>query len=438
MRKNRVDIITLGCSKNLVDSELLMHHFITVGYQVFHDPERVCGEIVVINTCGFIGDAKEESIETILRMVEAKKQGAIGQLYVMGCLSERYREELKKEIPEVDAYYGKFDWKNLVGNLTKAFLVDASGLRKITTPQHYAYVKISEGCDRACSYCAIPLITGKHKSRSIDNIIKEVTSLTDSGVKEIQLIAQDLTYYGRDLYKRAALADLLRELCTIDRLEWIRLHYAYPTQFPLDILPVMAAEDKICNYLDIALQHASDNMLKIMRRGISRKETEALLSRIRQEVPGIHIRTTMMVGHPGETESDFEELLDFVAAQRFERMGAFAYSHEDDTYSWKHYKDDILLKIKKDRLSKLMKLQEGIAFDNAQQKVGQQQKVIMDREDAEYYIGRTEFDSPDVDPEVLISKQGDLSIPLDIGQFYKADIVDTIGFDLVAEIRNKT
>lgn len=438
MRKNRVDIITLGCSKNLVDSELLMHHFITVGYQVFHDPERVCGEIVVINTCGFIGDAKEESIETILRMVEAKKQGAIGQLYVMGCLSERYREELKKEIPEVDAYYGKFDWKNLVGNLTKAFLVDASGLRKITTPQHYAYVKISEGCDRACSYCAIPLITGKHKSRSIDNIIKEVTSLTDSGVKEIQLIAQDLTYYGKDLYKRAALADLLRELCTIDRLEWIRLHYAYPTQFPLDILPVMTAEDKICNYLDIALQHASDNMLKIMRRGISRKETEALLSRIRQEVPGIHIRTTMMVGHPGETESDFEELLDFVAAQRFERMGAFAYSHEDDTYSWKHYKDDIPLKIKKDRLSKLMKLQEGIAFDNAQQKVGQQQKVIIDREDAEYYIGRTEFDSPDVDPEVLISKQGDLSIPLDIGQFYKADIVDTIGFDLVAEIRNKT
>lgn len=438
MRKNRVDIITLGCSKNLVDSELLMHHFITVGYQVFHDPERVCGEIVVINTCGFIGDAKEESIETILRMVEAKKQGAIGQLYVMGCLSERYREELKKEIPEVDAYYGKFDWKNLVGNLTKAFLVDASGLRKITTPQHYAYVKISEGCDRACSYCAIPLITGKHKSRSIDNIIKEVTSLTDSGVKEIQLIAQDLTYYGKDLYKRAALADLLRELCTIDRLEWIRLHYAYPTQFPLDILPVMAAEDKICNYLDIALQHASDNMLKIMRRGISRKETEALLSRIRQEVPGIHIRTTMMVGHPGETESDFEELLDFVAAQRFERMGAFAYSHEDDTYSWKHYKDDIPLKIKKDRLSKLMKLQEGIAFDNAQQKVGQQQKVIIDREDAEYYIGRTEFDSPDVDPEVLISKQGDLSIPLDIGQFYKADIVDTIGFDLIAEIRNKT
>lgn len=438
MRKNRVDIITLGCSKNLVDSELLMHHFITVGYQVFHDPERVCGEIVVINTCGFIGDAKEESIETILRMVEAKKQGAIGQLYVMGCLSERYREELKKEIPEVDAYYGKFDWKDLVGNLTKAFHVDASGLRKITTPQHYAYVKISEGCDRACSYCAIPLITGKHKSRSIDNIIKEVTSLTDSGVKEIQLIAQDLTYYGRDLYKRAALADLLRELCTIDRLEWIRLHYAYPTQFPLDILPVMAAEDKICNYLDIALQHASDNMLKIMRRGISRKETEALLSRIRQEVPGIHIRTTMMVGHPGETESDFEELLDFVAAQRFERMGAFAYSHEDDTYSWKHYKDDIPLKIKKDRLSKLMKLQEGIAFDNAQQKVGQQQKVIIDREDAEYYIGRTEFDSPDVDPEVLISKQGCLSVPLDIGQFYKADIVDTIGFDLIAEIRNKT
>lgn len=438
MRKNRVDIITLGCSKNLVDSELLMHHFITVGYQVFHDPERVCGEIVVINTCGFIGDAKEESIETILRMVEAKKQGAIGQLYVMGCLSERYREELKREIPEVDAYYGKFDWKNLVGNLTKAFLVDASGLRKITTPQHYAYVKISEGCDRACSYCAIPLITGKHKSRSIDNIIKEVTSLTDSGVKEIQLIAQDLTYYGKDLYKRAALADLLRELCTIDRLEWIRLHYAYPTQFPLDILPVMAAEDKICNYLDIALQHASDNMLKIMRRGISRKETEALLSRIRQEVPGIHIRTTMMVGHPGETESDFEELLDFVAAQRFERMGAFAYSHEDDTYSWKHYKDDIPLKIKKDRLSKLMKLQEGIAFDNAQQKVGQQQKVIIDREDAKYYIGRTEFDSPDVDPEVLISKPGDLSIPLDIGQFYKADIVDTIGFDLVAEIQNKT
>lgn len=438
MRKNRVDIITLGCSKNLVDSELLMHHFITVGYQVFHDPERVCGEIVVINTCGFIGDAKEESIETILRMVEAKKQGAIGQLYVMGCLSERYREELKKEIPEVDAYYGKFDWKDLVGNLTKAFHVDASGLRKITTPQHYAYVKISEGCDRACSYCAIPLITGKHKSRSIDNIIKEVTSLTDSGVKEIQLIAQDLTYYGKDLYKRAALADLLRELCTIDRLEWIRLHYAYPTQFPLDILPVMAAEDKICNYLDIALQHASDNMLKIMRRGISRKETEALLSRIRQEVPGIHIRTTMMVGHPGETESDFEELLDFVAAQRFERMGAFAYSHEDDTYSWKHYKDDIPLKIKKDRLSKLMKLQEGIAFDNAQQKVGQQQKVIIDREDAEYYIGRTEFDSPDVDPEVLISNQGCLSVPLDIGQFYKADIVDTIGFDLIAEIRNKT
>ncbi|MDO4790418.1 MAG: 30S ribosomal protein S12 methylthiotransferase RimO [Porphyromonas sp.] len=438
MRKNRVDVITLGCSKNLVDSELLMHHFITAGYQAYHEPERVCGEVVVVNTCGFIGDAKEESIETILRMVEAKKQGSIGQLYVMGCLSERYREELKQEIPEVDAYYGKFDWKQLVGNLNKAFHVDASDLRKITTPQHYAYVKISEGCDRSCSYCAIPLITGKHKSRSIDNIVKEVVSLTEEGVKEIQLIAQDLTYYGRDLYKRNTLADLLTELSSIDKLEWIRLHYAYPTQFPFDILPVMAKENKICNYLDIALQHASDNMLKIMRRGVARKETEALLTRVRQEVPGIHIRTTMMVGHPGETEDDFSELLEFVSAQRFERMGAFAYSHEDDTYSWKHYKDDIPLKVKKERLSTLMKLQERIAFDNALEKVGQELKVIIDREDEEYYIGRTAFDSPDVDPEVLISKKRDLSVPLKIGEFYQANIIDTIGFDLIAEVRNKT
>lgn len=430
MKKNRVDIITLGCSKNLVDSERLMHMFGSIGYQVFHDSEKISGEIVVINTCGFIGDAKEESIETILRMAKAKKAGAIGKLYVMGCLTERYRSEIAEEIPELDGIYGKFDWKELVSSIDKAYSSDFSDFRILSTPNHYAYVKISEGCNRSCSYCAIPLITGRYKSRPISEIIDEVSLLCENGVKEIQLIAQDLTYYGKDLYKRYALSSLLEELVKIKELKWIRLHYAYPTHFPLDILPLIANEDKICNYLDIALQHSSNHMLSLMRRNITKEKTEDLLEQIREEVPNIHLRTTMMVGHPGETEEDFLDLISFVKKQRFERLGAFAYSHEDDTYSWKNYEDSIPFEVKQERLSELMRVQESIAAEIASNKIGKTFSVIIDRKEGDNFIGRTEYDSPDVDPEVILP----INDTIEVGNFYGVIITDSLGQDLVGKI----
>lgn len=430
MIKNQIDIISLGCSKNLVDSELLMRQLLANGYTVEHDPEIPKGEIAIINTCGFIGDAKEESIHTILSFAETKKNRNIKKLFVMGCLSERYRKELADEIPEVDTFYGKFDWKQLISDLGKSYHQDLALSRTISTPQHYAYLKISEGCDRTCSYCSIPLITGKYKSRPMEEIVDEVRQLVSKGVKEFQLIAQDLTYYGLDLYKAMKLPELVERISDIEGVEWIRLHYAYPTHFPMDLLRVMRERKNVCKYLDIALQHISDNVLVKMRRNITRQQTIELLQTIREEVPGIHLRTTLMVGHPGETDADFEELIDFVKQTRFERMGAFPYSHEEDTYSGKNYSDNIPFDVKQERMNHLMDVQEKIAYEINESKIGKTFRVIIDREDEEYYIGRTEFDSPDVDGEVLIDKGNTLKI----GNFYNVKITSSFSFDLMGSI----
>lgn len=430
MKKNRIDVITLGCSKNLVDSELLMKQLLANGYTVKHDPEKPEGEIAVINTCGFIGDAKEESINMILEFAEAKKQRQLNKLFVMGCLTERYMEELVQEIPEVDGFYGKFNWKALISDLGKSYNQDIALERSITTPKHYAYLKISEGCNRTCSYCSIPIMTGKHQSRPIEEIEQEVKSLVAEGVKEFQVIAQDLSFYGLDNYKEAKLPELVERIAKIDGVEWIRLHYAYPAHFPYDLLRVMRENDNVCKYLDIALQHISDNMLTKMRRNISKEDTYKLMERIREEVPGIHLRSTLMVGHPGETKKDFEELMQFVKDIRFERMGAFPYSHEDGTYAYTHYKDNISDAIKQERMDILMALQERIAFEINEQKVGKTLKVIIDREDADYYIGRTEYDSPEVDPEVLVRKNK----MLNIGEYYDVQITDAQPFDLYGDV----
>ncbi len=432
MVKNRVDIITLGCSKNLVDSERLMCQFKANGYNVFHDAEKVSGEIVVVNTCGFIGDAKEESIEMILDLVEAKKRRKIKKLFVMGCLSERYLQELTGEIPEVDKFYGKFDWQNLLTDLGKVYDEKLSLQRILTTPSHYAYVKIGEGCNRMCSYCAIPIITGRYVSRTEESLEDEVRLLVDQGVKEFQLIAQDLTYYGYDLYKEFRLPQLVSRISDIKGVEWIRLHYAYPSQFPFDLLPVMAQRDNVCKYLDIALQHISDPMLQKMRRKVTKRETLDLIARIRKEVPGIHLRTTLMVGHPGESEQDFEELKAFVREVRFERMGAFAYSEEEGTYAAKHYKDEIPEEVKQERLDELMAIQEEIAYEINRNKIGQSLRVMIDREDADYYVGRTQYDSPEVDPEVLVEKRSHLSV----GHFYDIRITDAQPFELMGVPQN--
>ncbi|MCD7972404.1 MAG: 30S ribosomal protein S12 methylthiotransferase RimO [Candidatus Azobacteroides sp.] len=430
MKKNRIDIITLGCSKNLVDSEKLIRQFTANGYIVKHEAPQVEGEIVIINTCGFIGDAKEESVNTILQFMDAKKKRKINKLFVMGCLSERYLNELQQEIPEVDKFYGKFDWNNLITDLGKSYNSNLALEREITTPSHYAYLKISEGCSRTCSYCAIPIITGKHISRPIEEIVTETKKLVQQGVKEVQLIAQDLTFYGLDIYRKNKLAELLKRLSDIKELEWIRLHYAYPALFPYEILSVIKERENICNYLDLALQHVSDNMLTLMRRNISKNDTYNLIKRIRAEVPGIHIRTTLMVGHPGETESDFNELKEFVAEMRFERLGGFAYSHEENTYSATHYQDTIPSEVKQKRLDEIMFLQEKIAQEISDNKIGKNFRVIIDKEESDYYIGRTQFDSPEIDPEVLIEKNGILKI----GEFYQVEIFDTQGFDLFGRI----
>lgn len=407
-----------------------MKQFASYGYQVVHDAEIPEGEIVVINTCGFIESAREESINAILQLVEGKKEGRIGKLFVMGCLSERYMEELQAEIPEVDRFYGKFNWKELLADIGKAYHTTPADLRLLSTPNHYAYLKIAEGCDRTCAYCSIPLMTGKYQSRQIEEILQEAKSLATQGVKELQLIAQDLTYYGIDLYKEAKLPQLVRELCKIDGIEWVRLHYAYPNHFPMELLDVIRKEPKVCKYLDIALQHINDEVLSSMRRFVTREETLALISTIRERVPGIYLRTTLMVGHPGESEEAFEELMDFVRTVRFERMGAFSYSHEEGTYAYQHYEDEVPAEVKQERLDRLMALQEEIAFEKAEELVGTIQKVIIDRASEGYYIGRSQYDSPDVDPEVLVVTDEELTI----GDFYDVEVVEADGFDTIGRL----
>lgn len=432
-KKRRIDIITLGCSKNLIDTERLSRRLSAAGYEVVHDSDDVCGSVVVVNTCGFIGDAKQESIDTILELAEAKRKGRIGRIFVMGCLSQRYFDELKVELPEVDRFYGKFDWDGIISDLGAEVPPTVKPYeRNITTPPHYAYLKISEGCNRFCAFCAIPLITGRHTSVPIEELEAEVRLLVSQGVKEFNVIAQDLSSYGTDLYGRPSLAELVERLASIEGVEWLRLHYAYPADFPWDVLPVMARHDNVCKYLDIALQHISDPVLLNMRRHITKAETMELVERIRREVPGIHLRTTLMVGFPGEGEAEFEELKEFVRWARFDRMGAFAYSEEDGTYAARHYADDIPQEVKESRLAEIMELQESIALELNEQKVGQTLKVIIDREEPDYYVGRTEYDSPEVDPEVLVCKPAG---GLRIGEFAQVSITEALPYELVGEVK---
>lgn len=437
MKEKEVDIITLGCSKNLVDAERLMKQIELAGYTCVHDSPHPHGEIAIINTCGFIGDAKEESIQTILQFAQRKGQGKLRKLYVMGCLSQRYLHELTTEIPEVDGWYGKFDYMGILNVLPKIEhstpIPCATYERTLTTPKHYTYIKIAEGCNRFCSYCAIPLITGRYTSRPMEEILDEVRWLVTQGVKEFNVIAQDLSSYGLDLYKEHRLAQLIDAMAQLKGVQWIRLHYAYPTDFPLDLLPVMAKHANVCKYLDIALQHCSDNMLHLMRRHITRAEQDALIARIRREVPGIRIRTTLLVGHPGETEQDFNELCEWVKTMRFERMGAFAYSDEEGTYANLHYHDDIPQEEKDRRVAELMNIQQSISSELLSHMVGTQQRVIIDRREDDYYVGRTQYDSPEVDCEVLIPTDS-CNQRLKIGEFYTVTIIRSEDFDLYASL----
>lgn len=432
-----IDVITMGCSKNLVDSEKLISMFREHGIQVHHNPERTHGDVAVINTCGFIGSAKEESINEIIELCNLKTDGELNKVFVMGCLSERYMDELREEIPEVDKFYGKFNWKELLHDLLEEWgtpntVPNACGLRVTTTPSHYAYVKISEGCNRKCAYCAIPIITGPHKSRPMEEILDEVRDLVKQGVKEFQVIAQELTFYGVDLYHEQRLPELVEKMAEIPGVEWIRLHYAYPTHFPMDLLRVMREHSNVCNYLDIALQHISDSVLERMQRHITKQQTIDLIETMRREVPGITIRTTLMVGFPGETEADFKELMDFTRKARFDRMGAFAYSEEEGTYAAEHYEDDVPENVKERRLDQLMALQQDIATELSEDKVGKTFRVIIDRKEGDYFIGRTEADSPDVDCEVLIASNDDVAI--EIGNFYNVTIDNCEEFDLYGSI----
>ena len=434
-KKPTIDFITLGCSKNLVDSEKLMGLFEARGYQVTHDSEHPEGDIAVVNTCGFIEDAKQESIDTILEFAQAKTEGKLKALYVMGCLSERYLADLEEEIPEVDGWYGKFNYRELLDQLEKKEGLDnqdePGNLRKLTTPGHYAYLKISEGCDRHCAYCAIPIITGRHQSRPMDEILDEVRSLVSKGVKEFQVIAQELTYYGVDIDGKQHIAELIERMAEIEGVAWIRLHYAYPAHFPWDLLRVMREKQNVCSYLDIALQHISDRILSRMQRHVTKAETYDLITKMRKEVPGIHLRTTLMVGFPGETDEDFQELIEFTKWARFERMGAFAYSEEDGTYSAEHYEDDVPAEVKQQRLDRLMRLQQHISAEIEAAKIGQVLKVIIDRKEGDWYVGRSEFCSPEVDPEVLIPASEQLTI----GEFYDVKVTDAEEFDLYATTR---
>ncbi len=430
MVKGRVDVISLGCSKNLVDSERLMAQFKQIGLSVEHDSHDVCGEFVVVNTCGFIGDAKEESINMILQLVEAKKRKRIGKLYVMGCLSERYLAELEAEIPEVDGYYGKFNWVDLIADLGHEINTQTLNSRVLTTPSHYAYVKIAEGCNRTCSYCAIPIITGKYKSRPIEEIVDEVALLAKGGVREIQLIAQDLTFYGNDIYRKSAIAQLVQRITEVEGIEWVRLHYGYPAHFPMDLLDVMRDNPKVCSYMDIALQHISDNMLSRMRRNITKAQTYELLRTMRERVPGWHIRTTLRGGHPDETEEDFAELMQFVRDMRFERLGVFAYSDEEGTYANMNYEDNVPEAVKQERVDAIMEIQQDISAEINRGKVGMTMRVIIDRKDEEFFVGRTEFDSPEVDGEVYIP----LDSNCEIGGMYDVEIVDADLYDLYGKL----
>ena len=431
MKKNCVDVITMGCSKNLVDSEQLMRQLKECGYEVTHDSEEPCGSIAVINTCGFIGDAKQESINMILEFCERKEQGDLEKLYVMGCLSERYLTELREEITQVDKFYGKFNWKELIADLKKEYKPEIAHERVLSTPSHYAFLKISEGCNRRCAYCAIPIITGAHVSRPIEEILDEVRYLVAQGVKEFQIIAQELTYYGIDIYKKQAIAELVERIADIEGVEWIRLHYAYPLHFPEELLRVMRERKNVCKYLDIALQHVSTKILKKMQRHVTKEDTYALIEKMRREVPGICIRTTMMVGFPGETDKDFEELMDFVKWAKFDRLGAFAYSEEDGTYAAENYRDNVSKKKKQERLDRLMEVQQRISTRLNEEKVGKVFKTIIDRVEGDYYIGRTESDSPDVDTEVLIhTGEGEMKI----GEFYDVLITDATEFDLMGRV----
>ncbi|MBQ8449382.1 MAG: 30S ribosomal protein S12 methylthiotransferase RimO [Bacteroidaceae bacterium] len=431
MIKNRVDIITMGCSKNLVDSEHLMRQLQECGYEVTHDSEAPECAIAVINTCGFIGDAKEESINMILEFCQRKEEGDLERLYVMGCLSERYLDELREEISQVDRFYGKFNWSELLAELKQEYKQQIANERVITTPDHYAFLKISEGCNRRCAYCAIPIITGRHVSRPMEEILDEVRYLVSQGVKEFQIIAQELTFYGVDIYKKQSIAELVEKISDIEGVEWIRLHYAYPANFPYDLLRVMRERDNVCKYLDIALQHVSTKILKKMLRQVTKDDTYALVERMRAEVPGICLRTTMMVGFPGETDKEFEELIEFIKWAKFDRLGAFAYSEEDGTYAALNYRDSISRKKKQERLDRLMEVQQRISSNLNYEKVGKTFKTIIDRVEGEYYIGRTEFDSPDVDTEVLVPIA---DRELKIGNFYNVEIEDATEFDLMGRV----
>lgn len=435
----QIAVITLGCSKNLVDSERLMVMLSDVGYKVTDVADESFIEsdgwkAVVVNTCGFIGDAKEESVNEILAWCQAKTDGRIDALYVMGCLSQRYADQLPAEIPEVDRWYGKTDWAALASDLARRSPATAPYDRVITTPRHHAYLKIAEGCNRFCAFCAIPLITGRYKSRPVEEIVAEVRMLVGRGVREFNVIAQDLTNYGKDIYGKVEIARLVDEIASVEGVEWIRLHYAYPKDFPMELLDVMARRSNVCKYLDIALQHSADTVLANMRRHITGAETRSLLAEIRRRVPGIHIRTTLMVGFPGEGDAEFAELLDFVREQRFERMGAFAYCEEEDTYGALHFEDSIPQEVKEQRLAQLMELQEKISLEIQEAKVGSTMRVVIDREEPEFYVGRTEFDSPEVDPEVLISK----TRPLERGRFYDVRITSALPFELMAEPLTET
>ena len=431
LKKNKVNVVTMGCSKNLFDSEVMMAQLKANQFDVTHESEDVDSSIVIINTCGFIDNAKEESINTILGYIEAKKEGLVEKVYVSGCLSERYKDQLELEIPEVDAYFGTRELPNLLKVLKADYKHELVGERLLTTPNHYSYLKIAEGCDRPCSFCAIPLMRGKHRSTPVEDLVLNAKSLASKGVKEIMLIAQDLTYYGLDLYKKRALADLLRELCKVDGIEWIRLHYAYPSGFPMDVLQVMKEEDKVCNYLDIPLQHGSSNILKAMRRGINREKTTQLIHDIRQIIPDIAIRTTLIAGYPGETEAEFQEMYNWVEEMQFDRLGIFTYSHEENTHAFS-FKDDVPAKVKKERADAIMELQSGISYELNQQKVGHRFKVLIDRAEGDYFIGRSEYDSPEVDNEVLINK--DKNTYCRIGDFVNIEIIKADHYDLYGEL----
>jgi len=430
LKKNKVNVVTLGCSKNIFDSEVMMAQLKANKFDVEHESMEDDAEIVIINTCGFIDNAKQESIDTILRYAEAKADGMVDKVYVTGCLSERYRDELETEIPDVDAYFGTRELPRLLKTLKADYKHELVGERLLTTPSHYAYFKIAEGCDRPCSFCAIPLMRGKHKSTPMEELVAQAKGLAAKGVKELMLIAQDLTYYGLDIYKKRALAELLQELEKVEGIEWIKLHYAYPSGFPMEVMDVMRESSTVCNYIDIPLQHGSTRMLKAMRRGIDREKTEKLIEEMRAKVPGLAVRTTLIVGYPGETEEDFQEMYDWVERSKFDRLGVFTYSHEENTHAY-NFEDDVPEEVKKERADQIMELQSGISYELNQQKIGKTFKVLFDRVEGDYFIGRTEFDSPEVDNEVLVRKDADY---IRLGDFAEIKITKADHYDLYGEV----